>query len=98
MLTNPLLQPIALAGLALRNRIVVAPMTRISATDAGVPTPRMALYTPTSRMADSASSSPKAPIRTRRTGRRMSSSLASSHARRSMVGGASPMLCIALAA
>jgi 2,4-dienoyl-CoA reductase-like NADH-dependent reductase (Old Yellow Enzyme family) len=44
VLTNLLLQPIALAGLALRNRIVVAPMTRISATDAGVPTTRMASY------------------------------------------------------
>jgi 2,4-dienoyl-CoA reductase-like NADH-dependent reductase (Old Yellow Enzyme family) len=42
--TNLLLQPIALAGLALRNRIVVAPMTRISATDEGVPTARMASY------------------------------------------------------
>jgi 2,4-dienoyl-CoA reductase-like NADH-dependent reductase (Old Yellow Enzyme family) len=42
--TNLLLQPIALAGLALQNRIVVAPMTRISATDAGVPTPRMTSY------------------------------------------------------
>jgi 2,4-dienoyl-CoA reductase-like NADH-dependent reductase (Old Yellow Enzyme family) len=42
--TNLLLQPIALARLALRNRIVVAPMSRVSATDAGVPTPRMASY------------------------------------------------------
>jgi 2,4-dienoyl-CoA reductase-like NADH-dependent reductase (Old Yellow Enzyme family) len=42
--THLLLQPITIARLALRNRIVVAPMTRISATDAGVPTPRMASY------------------------------------------------------
>ena len=39
-----LLEPIVLAGLQLRNRVVVAPMTRVSATADDVPTERMARY------------------------------------------------------
>jgi 2,4-dienoyl-CoA reductase-like NADH-dependent reductase (Old Yellow Enzyme family) len=39
-----ILQPAALAQLELRNRIVVAPMTRVSARRDGVPTAHMAQY------------------------------------------------------
>ncbi len=39
-----LLQPATAAGLRLRNRVAVAPMTRVSATLEGVPTERMARY------------------------------------------------------
>lgn len=39
-----ILQPAQLSGLQLRNRIVVAPMTRVSATAHGVPTAHMASY------------------------------------------------------
>jgi 2,4-dienoyl-CoA reductase-like NADH-dependent reductase (Old Yellow Enzyme family) len=39
-----LLQPVLLAGLRLRNAVAVAPMTRVSATQEGVPTERMARY------------------------------------------------------
>jgi 2,4-dienoyl-CoA reductase-like NADH-dependent reductase (Old Yellow Enzyme family) len=42
--TPLILQPTTLSGLALRNRIVVAPMTRVSASQEGVPTERMATY------------------------------------------------------
>jgi len=38
------LTPFGLAGLELKNRVVVAPMSRVSATSDGVPTPRMATY------------------------------------------------------
>lgn len=43
---NPdiLFRPITLHGMPLRNRIVMAPMTRVFATDQGVPTPQMAEY------------------------------------------------------
>jgi 2,4-dienoyl-CoA reductase-like NADH-dependent reductase (Old Yellow Enzyme family) len=39
-----ILQPVGLGGLQLRNRIAVAPMTRVSASPDGVPTARMATY------------------------------------------------------
>lgn len=39
-----LLAPVALGGLCLSNRLVVAPMTRVSATADGSPTPRMITY------------------------------------------------------
>ena len=39
-----LLQPVLLHGLRLRNRVTVAPMTRVSATGEGIPTERMASY------------------------------------------------------
>jgi len=39
-----LFEPLALGALALPNRLAVAPMTRVSATADGVPTPRMADY------------------------------------------------------
>lgn len=42
--TGSLLAPAALGGLSLRNRLVVAPMTRVSATADGRPTPRMVAY------------------------------------------------------
>lgn len=43
---NPeiLFRPITIHGMALKNRIVMAPMTRVFATDEGVPTPAMAEY------------------------------------------------------
>jgi len=41
---SSLLEPIKLSGLKLRNRVAVAPMTRVSATENGVPTERMARY------------------------------------------------------
>lgn len=42
--TGSLLAPAALGGLSLRNRLVVAPMTRVSATADGRPTPHMTGY------------------------------------------------------
>jgi 2,4-dienoyl-CoA reductase-like NADH-dependent reductase (Old Yellow Enzyme family) len=39
-----LLEPTEIASLRLKNRIVVAPMTCVSATDEGIPTERMASY------------------------------------------------------
>lgn len=42
--TGSLLTPVALGGLTLSNRLVVAPMTRVSATADGRPTPRMGTY------------------------------------------------------
>jgi len=39
-----LLGPVTFAGLPVRNRLVVAPMTRVSATADGQPTPRMTEY------------------------------------------------------
>lgn len=44
LLKSPLLSPVRLKDLVLRNRLVVAPMTRISASDDGVPTDRMISY------------------------------------------------------
>lgn len=44
MLTDVLFRPIVINGMSLRNRIVMAPMTRVFATDEGVPTPAMAEY------------------------------------------------------
>ncbi|MHA0036449.1 oxidoreductase [Deinococcus sp. PESE-13] len=44
MTIHPVLQPVALGSHQLKNRAVVAPMTRISATSDGVPTPLMADY------------------------------------------------------
>jgi 2,4-dienoyl-CoA reductase-like NADH-dependent reductase (Old Yellow Enzyme family) len=41
---HPVLSPYRLGGLDLRNRLAVAPMTRVSATPDGVPTPQMARY------------------------------------------------------
>lgn len=43
---NPdiLFRPITIHGMPLKNRIVMAPMTRVFATDEGVPTPAMAEY------------------------------------------------------
>lgn len=38
------LSPVSFVGLELANRIAVAPMTRVSSTAEGVPTPRMASY------------------------------------------------------
>ncbi|MEU8901800.1 NADH:flavin oxidoreductase [Nocardia sp. NPDC048505] len=43
-LAHPALAPYRLAGLALRNRLAVAPMTRVSATPDGTPTAQMAEY------------------------------------------------------
>ncbi|MGY4397409.1 2,4-dienoyl-CoA reductase-like NADH-dependent reductase (Old Yellow Enzyme family) [Sphingomonas sp. UYAg733] len=42
--TAPLFEPLTIAGLTLSNRIAVAPMTRVSASDAGCATARMAQY------------------------------------------------------
>jgi 2,4-dienoyl-CoA reductase-like NADH-dependent reductase (Old Yellow Enzyme family) len=42
--TQRLFEPLALGGLTLRNRIAVAPMTRVSADEDGRVTPRMADY------------------------------------------------------
>jgi len=39
-----LFDPVRIGGLEVRNRLAVAPMTRVSATDAGHPTERMAEY------------------------------------------------------
>jgi 2,4-dienoyl-CoA reductase-like NADH-dependent reductase (Old Yellow Enzyme family) len=39
-----LLEPTEIASLRLKNRIVVAPMTCVSATDEGIPTEQMASY------------------------------------------------------
>jgi 2,4-dienoyl-CoA reductase-like NADH-dependent reductase (Old Yellow Enzyme family) len=44
MRDNPLLEPLALAQLSLRNRMVVAPMSRVSTAGDGVPTAAMARY------------------------------------------------------
>jgi len=44
MSTDILFRPISINGMSLRNRIVMAPMTRVFATDEGVPTPSMAEY------------------------------------------------------
>lgn len=44
MSPDVLFRPITINGMALRNRIVMAPMTRVFATDEGVPTPAMAEY------------------------------------------------------
>ncbi|MEV8634731.1 NADH:flavin oxidoreductase [Streptosporangium sp. NPDC051023] len=41
---HPALAPVRLGGLRLPNRLAVAPMTRVSATPEGVPTPDMADY------------------------------------------------------
>jgi 2,4-dienoyl-CoA reductase-like NADH-dependent reductase (Old Yellow Enzyme family) len=41
---HPALAPITIGGLALANRLAMAPMTRVSASRAGVPTARMADY------------------------------------------------------
>jgi 2,4-dienoyl-CoA reductase-like NADH-dependent reductase (Old Yellow Enzyme family) len=42
--THPALAPSAIGDRPLRNRLAVAPMTRVSATPSGVPTPEMAEY------------------------------------------------------
>jgi 2,4-dienoyl-CoA reductase-like NADH-dependent reductase (Old Yellow Enzyme family) len=42
--TNPLLEPITVAGCSLRNRVAVAPMSRVSTAGDGVPTEHMAAY------------------------------------------------------
>lgn len=42
--THPALAPYRLGGLDLRNRLAIAPMTRVSATPEGVPTAQMARY------------------------------------------------------
>jgi 2,4-dienoyl-CoA reductase-like NADH-dependent reductase (Old Yellow Enzyme family) len=44
MTDHPLLEPVALGGLELPNRIAVAPMSRVSTAGDGVPTPQMADY------------------------------------------------------
>ncbi|MFI6979009.1 tRNA-dihydrouridine synthase [Embleya sp. NPDC050154] len=41
---HPATEPLSFAGLRLTNRFAVAPMTRVSATEDGVPTPEMADY------------------------------------------------------
>jgi len=41
---SPILTPFAIKHLPLRNRLAVAPMTRVSASDSGLATPRMAEY------------------------------------------------------
>lgn len=44
MSVDPLFEPGALGGLSVKNRLIVAPMTRISATADGIPTAEMAAY------------------------------------------------------
>ena len=44
MTRHPVLEPTALGGLALPNRAVVAPMSRVSTAGDGIPTPQMAAY------------------------------------------------------
>lgn len=50
--TSPILSPYDRNGIAVRNRIAVAPMTRITATEYGQPTQTMFDYYEASRRAD----------------------------------------------